>query len=126
MLIDVVDRHLPSGVAMTEITLRGIFPPVDIGVTVLTLIARFGEYQVCVTILTANALVHSTQSKAGLPVVELENVPKRFPTLRGMAILAGSLQRPVRALLRPRLRLTIEARGDADLEKQERVQQQHD
>lgn len=117
MLIDVVDRHLPSGVAVAQITLGSIFSPMDIRVAVLTLISDFGEHQVGMTILTTNALVHPTQSEASLAMIELKNATKRFPTLRSMAILAGCLQYTVRTLVRARLRPRLRPRRQANLEK---------
>ncbi len=126
MLIDVVDRDLPSDVAMAEIALGGILSAVDIRVAVLTLIADFREHEVTVAILATNALVHSTQRETGLAMFELQNVTKRLPTLRSMAILAGYLQCTVRAFLRGRLRLWFRPRRQADLEKQQGMQQQHD
>jgi hypothetical protein len=117
MLIDVVDRDLPSGVAMAEIALGGVLSAVDIRVAVLTLIAYFREHQVTVAILATNALVHPAQREASLPMIELQNVTKGFPTLRGMAVLAGYLQCTVRTFLRARLRLRFGTGRQADLEK---------
>ncbi len=95
MLIDVVDRDLPSGVAMTEIALGGVLSAMDIRVAVLALIADFREHEVAVAILATNALVHPPEGETGLAMFELQNVTKRLPPLRGMAILAGYLQRTV-------------------------------
>jgi hypothetical protein len=74
MLIDVVDRHLPSGVAMAEITLGAVLSAMDIRVAVLTLISDLGERQIAVAILATKTLVHPTQREASLPVIELQNV----------------------------------------------------
>ncbi len=74
MLTDVVDRDLPSGVAMAHIALRTIFPTVNIGVAVLTLISDLGEHQVGMTILTTNFLVQSPQREPCLAVIELQNI----------------------------------------------------
>jgi hypothetical protein len=71
MLIDVVDRNLPSGVAMAEIALGAVLSAMDIRVAVLTLIADSREHEVTVAILATNALVHPTQSEASLPMFEL-------------------------------------------------------
>jgi len=71
MLIDVVDRHLPSGVAMAEIALGAILSAMDIRVAVLTLIADFGEHEVAVAILATNALVHPAQRETSLAMIEL-------------------------------------------------------
>jgi hypothetical protein len=88
MLIDVVDRHLPSGVPMADVTLRRVLSAMNVRVTILALISNFGEYQVGVAVLATNALMHPTQSEAGRPMIELQNVAKGFPTLGSMAILA--------------------------------------
>jgi hypothetical protein len=117
MLIDVVDRNLPPGVAMAEIALGAVLSAMDIRVAVLTLIADFREHEVAMAILATNALVHPTEGETGLAMFELQNVTKRLPPLRGMAILAGYLQCTVRTFLRARFRLRFRGRRQADLEK---------
>lgn len=89
VLVDVVDGHLPSGVAMTEIALRGVFAPMYVGVAVLALIANLRENKIGVAVLTTHALVHPPERETSLAVIELKNVAKWLPTLRSVAILAG-------------------------------------
>ena len=124
VLVDVVDRNLPTGVSMTQIALRGVFSPVDIGVAVLTLIADLAEDKISVAVLAAHTLVHPSQRKTGLAVIELKHVAEGLPTLRCVAILAGDLQRTMWTLLWARRWLRCNARRQPDLEKQKRVQQQ--
>jgi hypothetical protein len=89
VLVDVVDGHLPSGVAMTKIALRGVFAPMDVGVAVLALMANLRENEVGVAVLTTHALVHPPQRETSLSVIELKNVAKWLPTKGCVAILAG-------------------------------------
>jgi hypothetical protein len=71
MLVDVVDRHLPSGVTMAKIALGGILATMDIRVTVLALMAGFSEHQVTVAVLATNTLVHPTQRETSFAMIEL-------------------------------------------------------
>jgi hypothetical protein len=81
MLIDVVDRHLPAGVAVAQIALSGILAAMNVGVAVLALITDPGEHEISVAVLTTNTLVHATQRKARFAMIKFENVAKRFPPL---------------------------------------------
>ena len=95
VLIDVVDRNLPASIAVASVTLRGVPPPVDIGVAVLALVVRLGEDQVGMAIRAADFRMHPAQRKTCLAVIKLGNRSNRCPSLGRVAILARNIQGPM-------------------------------
>ena len=95
VLIDVVDRNLPPGVAVARVALRSIPPPVDIGVAVLALVVRLGEDQVGMAIRAADFRMHPAQRKTCFGVIKLRNGSNRLPSLGRVAILARNIQGPM-------------------------------
>jgi energy-converting hydrogenase Eha subunit A len=66
------------------VTLRAIgahFPLMDVGVTVLTILAHLGEHWLRVASRAFHLFMHSAQRVVGRVVVELENAPNRTPGL---------------------------------------------
>ena len=51
VLVDVMNRNLPARVSMADVTLRTIFPPMNVGVAILALLADIGEHKIGVTVL---------------------------------------------------------------------------
>lgn len=98
MLANVVDRHLPAGIAVAKITLSAIFAAMNIGVTILALLAGVGKNQILVAVAAAYLGVQAAQREAGLAMIELRNRPDRNPPLGGVAVLAGNVQFPVWAM----------------------------
>lgn len=98
VLVNVVDRHLPAGIAVAKITLSPVFAAMNVGVTILALFAGVGEDQILVAVAAAYLGVQAAQCESCLAMVELRNRPDRDPPLGGVAVLAGNVQFPVRAV----------------------------
>jgi hypothetical protein len=73
MFVDVVNRDLPPRIAMAQIALRSVFPPVDIGVAVLALPPDVRKHQVRVTVLAPDLHVQSAQREPCLAVIKLRD-----------------------------------------------------
>lgn len=96
MFVDVVNGHLPAGVVVAGVALRGVPAPMDVGVAVLALVVCHGEDQVGMAIGTTDFGVQSAQGETGFAMVEFRNGANGFPTLRGVAVLARDIQFSVR------------------------------
>lgn len=72
-------------------------PLVDVCMAISTFLANVGKHRFSVAPGTAHALVHAAQREAGLVVIELRDIANGFPSALGMAVLAGDIQRSVRA-----------------------------
>jgi hypothetical protein len=98
VLIDVVDRNLPAGIAMADVALRAVFAPVNVGMAILALLAYIREYKISVTVCAPHFDVHAAQGEARLFVFKLRDGANRFPALGRVAILAGNLQSSMRTV----------------------------
>jgi hypothetical protein len=97
VLIDLLDRHLPTFHGVALLTAGAELPLVNVSVAVCAFCAHVGEYQLGVALRARHALVHTAQRIAGLVVIELRHIADWFPSAESMAILAGDIQRPMRA-----------------------------
>jgi hypothetical protein len=98
MFVDVMDRHLPAAVTVAQVTLRSIFPPVNVGVAVLALLTDVGKGQVDVAILAGHFGVQPTQGKPGFAMIKFRRTADGRPARRGVAVLAGDLQVAMRTV----------------------------
>lgn len=97
VLINLLHRNLPS---LYRVALFAGCPKLtlmDIGVAVSAFLAHVREHRLRVALGATHSLVHAAQGKSGLVVVELRNVADRLPCAQGVAVLAGDVQRAVRA-----------------------------
>jgi hypothetical protein len=71
VFFNLLDGHIPSedGVALRAI--RTHLPPVNIGVTILTVLARVREYRLDVALGALHLLVHTAKWILSLVVIEL-------------------------------------------------------
>jgi hypothetical protein len=92
VLIDVVDRHLPSICVVAEFALCAVLAAVKISVAILTFLRNVAEIEVGVAIETLHNSVAPAQRKPGSRMPELDFRPNRFPALRGVTLLARNLQ----------------------------------
>src|SRR5690242_9493948 len=97
MLLDFAHRHAPSIHGMALLAGRPKLAPVDVGMAVCALRTDLRKDQVGVALATSSLLVHPAQGIAGLVVVEFRNAADRFPSRKGMTILARNGQVAVRA-----------------------------
>lgn len=107
VLLDFVQRNHPSLHGMTLLAIRAELALVDVGVAIRTLRSHIGKYRLGMTLGAGNALVQTAERKLGLVMIELRNAANRFPSSRGVAILARKVQIAVRTSgVRVTLRLT--------------------
>ena len=103
MILDVIDRDLPTLDAVAVFAVGPELAHVNVCVTVAAMRADIGEHQRRMAFRTAHVLVHTAQRIASLVVIELGQRADRLPTRVGMAVLAGCDRWPVGIRhLRPR------------------------
>lgn len=98
VLVDLLHRDLPSLYCMALVAGCAELALVNIGMAVGALLAHIGEHRPGVALGATDPLVHAAQRKSGLAVVELRDIADRLPPAQGVTVLAGDVQRPVRAL----------------------------
>jgi len=59
MRVDGLDQNLPASYPMAEVALRSIFPPVKVGMTILTIASHIGENGVDMAFFAGNAQVQA-------------------------------------------------------------------
>jgi hypothetical protein len=92
VLIDVVDRNLPSIAVVTEFTLCAILAAMEISVAILAFLTNVAEIQVNMAIEALNRSVASAQRKPRLRMSEFSFRPDRLPALSRMTLLAWNFQ----------------------------------
>ena len=95
MVLEGSQRGLPSPHSMALFALDPQLALMDIRMTIGTIGPDVGEHQIDVALRAGNALVEPTQRVGRFIVVELRNVPKRFPSRERMAIVTSQLQGPM-------------------------------
>lgn len=98
VLVDLLHRDLPSLDRVALFAGRAKLTLVDIGMAIGAFLSHVREHRLGVTLGATDPLMHAAQRKSGLAVVELRNIADRLPSAQGMAVLAGDVQRTVRAL----------------------------
>lgn len=96
VLVDLLDRNLPSLHCMALIAGGAELPLVDIRVAVRAFLTYIGKNWLGMALGAGHAFVHAAQWKTSLAMVEFRNGADRFPAAHGMAVLAGNAQRPMR------------------------------
>jgi hypothetical protein len=110
VLVDHVDRYLPSRIAVAKIALRAIFAAMNVRVAVLALLSYAGENKIRVAVLALRLGVHAPQRETRcLGVIKLRYRADRRPAFCGVTILAGNLQRTMGAVC-DAVGLTVERR----------------
>jgi len=122
MFVDRLDQNLPAADAVAEVAFRAIFPPVNVGMTILAIAAQVSEYRVDVTFLACHAQVQAAQWITGFVVVEVRLRADRLPRRRRVTFLAGNLHRPMWTATRGRGCGLLPGRNTGGhLEQQERL-----
>jgi len=98
VLANVVDRHLPAGIAVAKIALSPIFAAMNVRMTILALFAGVSEDQILVAVAAAYLGMQAAQCEPCLAMIEFRNHPDGYPPLGGVTVLAGNVQFPVRAV----------------------------
>jgi len=118
VLLDLLNRNLPSAHGVARLAVRSQLPLVNIGVAVLAALADVGEHRLHVALRAGHGRVHTAQWISSLIVIEFWDGANRFPSGGGVTILAGGVQISVRTVRAVSLRLS--APGSS------REHQQHD
>jgi hypothetical protein len=123
MLVDGVNGHLPSVHAVTEVALRSVFSPMNVGMTILAVAPHVGENGVDVALLAGHLAVHAAQGIAGFAMIKLGVAADRLPGRAGMSLFTSNIKRTMGTLTRRRgFVLLYRRRGDGQLKEQERMQ----
>jgi len=99
VLVDVVHRNGPAIGGVAQIALRAVFTPVDVSMTVLTLLTGVRENWVNMTLLACNLRMHASQRKRRLAVIELRLRTQWKPSLACVAVFTRDLDRSVRIFI---------------------------
>src|SRR5882757_3212900 len=102
VFVDVVDRNLPTIRVVTKFAFGPIFPTMEIGVAVLTLIRSIGEVEISVAVPTCHSGMAPAKRKACLRMVELSLTSDRLPISCGMTVLARDVELSMRTTNRGR------------------------
>jgi len=97
MLLHGLQRDFPAFDRVALFALRAELPAVNIGVAVRALRAHVGEDQARVTQAALHGFMHAAQRIACLVMVEFRKIANGLPTGEGVTVLAGLVQRAVRA-----------------------------
>ena len=122
VLLDLLDRNLPTADGMALFAIRSQLPPVYIRVTVLASLPNVGKHWLDVALHTGHRLVHAAQWVSRLIVVEFRNGADGPPSIRRMAVLAGHVQIPVWTVGASR---GLRIRASRESRKREKRHQKH-
>jgi hypothetical protein len=103
MLINSVNRNLPTRIAVAQVTLGSILAPVNIGMTVLALSTDVRKNRIDVALLALHFRMETAKRKTCPAVVELWNSSYGHPALCGVAIFTPDIKSAVRTLCRSTL-----------------------
>jgi len=97
MLLDLLDLDVPALHRVAFLAICSELPLMNVGVALRTLPSNIGKHRLGVALHAGHALVHSAQGEARRVVIKFWNRADRFPALQRMAVLAGNIERAVRA-----------------------------
>ncbi len=119
MVLNVLNRDVPSFDRVTLFAASPHLPAVHISVAVGAFVSNIGEDWLGVTLGTGDVLVHATQRIASPVVIELGNCANRFPAQGCVAVLTGDVQISVRtACLRRHVRAGARASNSEQRQRQ--------
>lgn len=98
VLIDGLHRNLPAVHVVAAFAVCPHLPSVNIRVAIRTMHAHVREDGIRMARLARHGSVHSPQRIGCLVVIELRHVANRLPSRKRMAVLAGDVERTVRAM----------------------------
>jgi hypothetical protein len=100
VILDLLHRHVPSLHGMALRAIRAHLPLVDVGVTVLALLADVCKHRLDMALRALHLFVHAAQRILRFVVVKLGYRSDRAPSIGGVAVFTRYLQRPMRASAR--------------------------
>jgi len=106
VLVNLLDRNIPSLDGMALLAVCPHLPLVDVGVTVGALRTHIAEDRLGMTLRATHAFVHAAQRIFRGVVIEFRNSADRLPAANGVAVLTRNAEASVRtSRSRGRLRL---------------------
>jgi hypothetical protein len=103
VLLNILDRHLPSAHGVTLLAISAQLPLVKVSVAILATCAHVAEHWFHMALRTCDVLVHSPQRIMSLIVIKFRNSADGFPAIRGVTILAGYVQVAMRTVCSRRI-----------------------
>jgi len=97
VVLQLLNRDIPSLHRMALRAVRTHLAPVDVIVAILAVLAHVGEHRFDVTLRAFHFFMHAAQGIAGFRMIKFRNRADGTPTRRGMTVLARNRQAPVRA-----------------------------
>jgi len=97
VILDCLDGNVPSEYRVTLGAIRAHLALVNVGVTVLTLLARVRKDRLDMALRAFHFFVHSAQRILGLVMIKFRNWPDGPPTCGRVAIFTGHGKGTVRA-----------------------------
>ena len=98
VLLHLLHGYLPSSNCVTLLAIRSHLPFVNIGMAVLAALSDARKDGPHVALCTSHECVHTAQRILRLIVIKFRDRADRLPRIRCMAVLAGDIQVPVRAM----------------------------
>jgi hypothetical protein len=120
VLLDLLYRNLPSLDRMALFARRTKLALVNIGMAIGASLTHVGEDRLDMALRASHTLVHAAERVPRLAVIKLRNVADRFPSTKGMAILARDVQWAMRAA---RIGVVLRDSGNCGCEQQQRHDQ---
>jgi hypothetical protein len=120
VVLDGLDRDVPTFHGVALLAIGAHLPFVNIGVTIGAPRTHIRKDRLCVTPGAGHILVHAPQRIFGLVVIEFGDSPDRLPPDRGVTVLAGNVQISVRT---PRLCKVLVLSAGRAIRRQEGQQQ---
>lgn len=122
VLRDLLYCHLPPLDRVTLCTIGSKLALMNVGMAVGASLTHVSKDRLDVALGTSHVLVHSPERISCLIVIKFRNVADRLPSAEGMAILAGNIQRAMRAARTGRS-LPLRGSGNSGGEQQQRHDQ---
>jgi len=98
VLLDLLNRDLPSPDRVTLLAVGSQLPLVDVGMAILAALSYIRENRLHMTLRAGHGLVHAAQGISRPVVIEFRNGADRRPPVRGVTILARNIQVSVRTM----------------------------
>jgi hypothetical protein len=98
VLLDLLDRHLPTAHGVALFAIRSQLPLVNVRMAVLASLPDVREYGLHVTLDAGHRLVHAAQGVSCLIVIEFWNRTDRFPSGSCVTVLTRDVQISVRTV----------------------------
>lgn len=97
VLLDLLHRYLPSLDRVALFAVGSKLALVNVGMAIGAFLTHIGKDRFDVALRASHSLMHAAERVPRLAMIKLRNVADGFPSTEGVAILAGDIQRAMRA-----------------------------